>query len=168
MKDDFRSIEINPKQNYIEVIGPAKLQSAEESRALQGHVGFTLIRPTKIRQISIKFKGFIGIRLKSPYNVETVCSLLPKLKVPLLGKTNLPAGDHIIPWELDVPNIYPRSFSNKRATINYIVVVTITTGITRTMTAEYLIILKRHLLPCKELSPLVETTLYPKLFPEDT
>ena len=165
MKDDFKSLQIEPKEGYLDFIGPAKLHSTEQSKVLKGHVKFTLIRPTKIRAMSIKFKGFSNITLKQPYNIETTCPLLPKLNVPLFGKTNLPAGDHIIPWELDIPNIYPRSLLAKRATINYKVIVSISTGIARTLTAEYPIVLKRHLLPYKELSPLIETKLYQRTIP---
>ncbi|CEP12403.1 hypothetical protein [Parasitella parasitica] len=165
MEDAFRSLKIESKEGYLEFVGPAKLQSPEQFKSLQGHVGFTLIKPTKIRKISIKFKGFSGIKLKPPYNVDISCTLLPKLKVPLLGKTNLAAGDHSIPWELDIPNIYPMSFSNKRAAISYKVIVSISTGLTRTLTAEQPIVVKRHLLACKELSPLIETKLYQGTLP---
>lgn len=165
MKDDFKSLEIEPKEGYLDFIGPAKLDSAAQSKVLKGHVRFTLIRPTKIRAMSVKFKGFSNITLKQPYNIETTCPLLPKLKVPLFGKANLPAGDHVIPWELDIPNIYPRSLLAKRATIHYKVLVSISTGIARTLTAEYPIVLKRHLLPYKELSPLIETKLYQRTVP---
>lgn len=166
MKDDFKSLEIEPKEGYLDFIGPAKIHSTEQSKVLQGHVKFTLIRPTKIRTMSVKFKGFNSITLKHPYNIETTIPLLPKLKVPLFGRTTLPAGDHIIPWELDIPNIYPRSLLTKRATINYKVIVSISTGIAaKTLTAEYPIILRRHLLPYKELSPLIETKLHQRTVP---
>ncbi|KAL9542278.1 hypothetical protein MBANPS3_008687 [Mucor bainieri] len=166
MKDDFKSLEIEPKEGYLDFIGPAKLHSTAQSKVLTGHVRFTLIRPTKIRAMSVKFKGFSNITLKQPYNIETTCPLLPKLKVPLFGKASLPAGDHVIPWELDIPNIYPRSLLAKRATIHYKVIVSISTGIAqRTLTAEYPIVLKRHLLPYKELSPLIETKLYQRTVP---
>ncbi|GAN03172.1 hypothetical protein MAM1_0035c02623 [Mucor ambiguus] len=165
MKDDFKSLEIEPKEGYLDFIGPAKLHSTAQSKVLKGHVRFTLIRPTKIRTMSVKFKGFSSITLKQPYNIEITCPLLPKLKVPLFGKASLPAGDHVIPWELDIPNIYPRSLLAKRATIRYKVIVSISTGIARTLTAEYPIVLKRHLLPYKELSPLIETKLYQRTVP---
>ncbi|KAK4518101.1 uncharacterized protein ATC70_001452 [Mucor velutinosus] len=165
MKDDFKSLEIEPKEGYLDFIGPAKLHSTAQSKVLKGHVRFTLIRPTKIRTMSVKFKGFSNITLKQPYNIEMTCPLLPKLKVPLFGKANFPAGDHVIPWELDIPNIYPRSLLAKRATIHYKVIVSISTGIARTLTAEYPVVLKRHLLPYKELSPLIETKLYQRTVP---
>ncbi|CAO0793830.1 unnamed protein product [Mucor circinelloides] len=165
MKDDFKSLEIEPKEGYLDFIGPAKLHSTAQSKVLKGHVKFTLIRPTKIRTMSVKFKGFSNITLKQPYNIETTCPLLPKLKVPLFGRVTLPAGDHVIPWELDIPNIYPRSLLAKRATIHYKVIVSISTGIARTLTAEYPVVLKRHLLPYKELSPLIETKLYQRTVP---
>ncbi|KAG0750353.1 hypothetical protein G6F23_000249 [Rhizopus arrhizus] len=66
--------------------------------------------------MSVKFKGFSQVNL--PSHTMSV-PLLPKLKLSLFGKTTLPAGDHVIPWEIDIPNIYPRSLLTKRAIINY-------------------------------------------------
>ncbi|GAA5813278.1 hypothetical protein MFLAVUS_006753 [Mucor flavus] len=143
MKDGFKSIEIEPTEGYLDFIGPAKSENTNEpARVLKGEVRFTLTKPVKIRNMSIKFKGFSHITLQQP----TI-------------------GDHIIPWEIDIPNIYPRSLLVKRATINYKVIVSITTGITRTLTAEYPIVIRRHLLPYKELAPIIETKLFQRTVP---
>lgn len=184
MKDgSFKSLEIEPTEGYLDFIGPAKSSTSTSNsitessgggngepppaRVLRGHVKFTLLKPTKIRNISVKFKGFSHITLHQPSQVEITTPLLPKLKAPLLsGKTNLAAGDHDLPWELDIPNIYPRSLLIKRATINYKVIVTISTGLTaRTISAEYPVVIRRHLLPYKELAPIIETKLFQKTVP---
>lgn len=166
MKDGFKSIEIEPTEGYLDFIGPAKSENTNEpARVLKGQVKFTLTKATKIRNMSVKFKGFSQITLQQASQVEVSTPLLPKLKLPLFGKTTLPAGDHVIPWELDIPNIYPRSILIKRATINYKVMVSISTGLTRTLTAEYPIVLRRHLLPYKELAPIIETKLFQRTVP---
>lgn len=173
MKDGFKSIEIEPTEGYLDFIGPAKSasnspddQQQPPTHVLRGQVRFTLLKPTKIRNISVKFKGFSHITYHQPSQVEITTPLLPKLKIPLVtSRTSLPAGDHVLPWELDIPNIYPRSLLIKRATINYKVIATISTGLTRTLTAEYPIVIKRHLLPYKELAPIIETKLFQKTVP---
>ncbi|KAI7885944.1 uncharacterized protein EV154DRAFT_554728 [Mucor mucedo] len=166
MKDGFKSIEIEPTEGYLDFIGPAKFDNTNEpARVLKGEVRFTLTKPVKIRNMSVKFKGFSHITLHQPTNIEMTSPLLPKLKLPIFGRTTLPAGDHVIPWEMDIPNIYPRSLLVKRATINYKVIVSISTGITRTLTAEYPIVLRRHLLPYKELAPIIETKLFQRTVP---
>lgn len=167
MRDGFKSIEIEPTEGYLDFIGPAKSETANELvRVLKGQVKFTLLKPTKIRNMSIKFKGFSHITIqKTPNQIDINTPLLPKLKLPLFGRVTLPAGDHVIPWELDIPNLYPRSILIKRATINYKVIVSISTGLTKTLTAEYPIVIRRHLLPYKELSPIIETKLFQKTVP---
>ncbi|CEG74685.1 hypothetical protein RMATCC62417_09854 [Rhizopus microsporus] len=91
--------------------------------------------------------------------------LLPKLKLMLSGKATLPAGDHVIPWEMDIPNIYPRSLLTKRASITYKVILSISTGLTKVITTEYPIIIYRHLLPYKELAPIIETKITQRTIP---
>ncbi|KAI7904937.1 uncharacterized protein BX663DRAFT_559194 [Cokeromyces recurvatus] len=169
MKDGFKLLEIEPTEGYLDFVGPAKISENklnEPLRVLKGEVRITLTKPVKIRNMFIKFKGFSSITLSKPYNIEANCPFLPKLKLSLFGKTTLPAGDHIIPWELDIPNIYPRSLLIKRASIHYKVIVSISTGITsKSITAEYPIIIRRHLLPYKELAPLIETRIFQRTVP---
>jgi hypothetical protein len=167
MKDGFKSIEIEPAEGYLDFIGPAKSEHTthEPARVLKGYVRFTLVKPVKIRNMSVKFKGFSSITLEKPSNVEISSPLLPHLKLPLFGRTSLPAGDHVIPWEIDIPNIYPRSLLIKRASINYKIILSISTGLTRKITAEYPIVLRRHLLPYKELAPIIETRLFQRTIP---
>lgn len=168
MKDGFKSLEIEPTEGYLDFIGPAKTENNmnEPARVLKGEVRFILTKSVKIRNMSIKFKGFSHITIQNPIEYEISAPLLPKLKVPLLsGKTSLSPGTHVIPWEMDIPNIYPRSLLIKRATINYKVIVSISIGITKTLTAEYPIVIRRHLLPYKELAPIIETKLFKRTLP---
>ncbi|KAI8350882.1 hypothetical protein EDC96DRAFT_519006 [Choanephora cucurbitarum] len=164
MKDGFKSIEIEPVECYLDFVGPAKINDTN-SRVLKGQVRISLTKPVKIRNMSIKFKGQSSVSLQLPTPVELTAPLLPKLKLPLYGRVTIPVGDHIIPWEMDIPNIYPRSIMIKRATITYKVILTISMGITRTLTAEYPIVIRRHLLPYKELAPIIETRLFQRTIP---
>ncbi|KAI7855504.1 hypothetical protein BDC45DRAFT_534738 [Circinella umbellata] len=165
MKDNIEHVEIEPEHCYIDFIGPPKVDGM--SRTLKGKVRLLLSKPVKMRSIQIKFKGYGRICLKNSggivLDIET--SLLPKIKAPLLvdnKKTfQLPAGSHSIPWELEIPNVYPRSLMIKRASIHYKVELAISLGIgKKAITAEYPIVILRHLLPCKELSPLIGTRVY--------
>lgn len=160
MKEGFRSIEIEPVEAQVDFIGPPKSgNSNDATKILKGEVRLKLVKSVKIRNMSIKFKGFSQINL--PTNTISA-PLLPKLKLSLFGKTTLPAGDHVIPWEIDIPNIYPRSLLTKRAGINYKVILSIAVGLTKIITTEYPIVIHRHLLPYKELTPMIETKISQK------
>ncbi|CAO3662536.1 unnamed protein product [Rhizopus stolonifer] len=160
MKEGFKSIEIEPVEAQVDFIGPPKLgNSNDTTKILKGEVRLKLVKSVKIRNMSIKFKGFSQINL--PTNTISA-PLLPKLKLSLFGKTTLPAGDHVIPWEIDIPNIYPRSLLTKRAGINYKVILSIAVGLTKIITTEYPIVIHRHLLPYKELTPMIETKISQK------
>ncbi|KAI8084878.1 uncharacterized protein BX664DRAFT_360696 [Halteromyces radiatus] len=164
MKDGFRRFEIEPLEDTLEFMGPA--QSSETVKLLEGNVKLSLTRPTKIRSMSVKFKGFARVNIKGKYtNIVVLTPMLPKLKCPIGGKTLLPAGDHVIPWDIEIPNIYPPSLLIKRATIFYRVEVVISFALAKSITAEHPITLRRHLLPCMELAPLVETKLYERTVP---
>jgi hypothetical protein len=166
MKEDIKSLEIRPEVDYIDFIGPAKSENVKGTDSvLKGQIHFTITKPTKIRSMYVKFKGFSRISLEHPTNMEITTQLLPKLKLPLFGKTNLPVGDHVIPWEIEVPNIYPRTLITKRANINYKVIVCINTSIARSVSAECIIFLRRHLLPYKEIAPIIETKIFEQTIP---
>jgi hypothetical protein len=163
MKEGFKSIEIEPREAQVDFIGPPKSEnSTDTARILKGEVRLKLIKPVKIRNMSVKFKGFSQVNL--PSHTMSV-PLLPKLKLSLFGKTTLPAGDHVIPWEIDIPNIYPRSLLTKRAIINYKVILSIAIGLTKIITTEYPIVIHRHLLPYKELTPIIETKISQRTIP---
>ncbi|KAI8144206.1 hypothetical protein BJV82DRAFT_668037 [Fennellomyces sp. T-0311] len=167
MKDvGIKFIEIVPADTVLDFMGQAKQldpmddddsQKEAGSILLKGEALFTLTRPLKIRGMSVKFKGasqthFRGSDIQTP--------LLPKLKQILFGRTTLPAGEHVIPFLLEVPNIYPATLSIKRAQIYYKVELAIAIGLQKkSITAEHPIEIRRHLLRCKEMAPLVETQI---------
>ncbi|KAI7879701.1 hypothetical protein K492DRAFT_178492 [Lichtheimia hyalospora FSU 10163] len=176
MKDvGFKTIDIIPADTVLEFIGQVQKTKRTEdggigeermdgSIALRGQVVFTLGRPVKIRGMSVKFKGTVstnasGIALQTP--------LLPKLKQALFGgKTTLPAGEHVVPFLLEIPNIYPASIALKRASIEYRVEVSVAIGLQKkSITASHPIELRRHLLRCKEMAPLVETQILEDTIP---
>ena len=132
---------------------------SSDSLMLKGEALFSLTRPLKIRGMSVKFKGASQTNFRGS-NIQA--SILPKLKQILFGKTTLPAGEHIIPFLLEVPNIYPATLSIKRASISYKVELSII-GIfglqKKSITAEHPVEIRRHLLRCKEMAPLVETQI---------
>ncbi|KAI9497251.1 hypothetical protein BDB00DRAFT_805679 [Zychaea mexicana] len=171
MKDvGIKFVEIVPADTILEFMGQAKSpstvnnvaddddsQKEPDSIMLKGEALFTLTRPLKIRGMNVKFKGasqtnFRGSDMQAP--------LLPKLKQTLFGKTTLPAGEHVIPFLLEVPNIYPASLAIKRASVSYKVELSIAMGLQKkSITAEHPIEIRRHLLRCKEMAPLVETQI---------
>lgn len=176
MKDvGFKTIDIIPADTVLDFIGQVQKTKRTEdggigeermdgSIALRGQVVFTLGRSVKIRGMSVKFKGTVstnasGIALQTP--------LLPKLKQALFGgKTTLPVGEHVVPFLLEIPNIYPASIALKRASIEYRVEVSVAIGLQKkSITASHPIELRRHLLRCKEMAPLVETQILEDTIP---
>ncbi|KAI8887026.1 hypothetical protein K501DRAFT_330808 [Backusella circina FSU 941] len=162
MKDGFQAIEIEPINGFLDFIGPAKEPSSETNQLLKGEVRLELTKAIKVKSMTIKFKGTTTTSHPRISDKTTISAqILPKLKTTLFSKsTTLPPGKHILPWELEIPNIYPRSISIKRGSVNYKVELTISLGIKNTITEEYPILIKRHLLPCKQLAPVVNTKSY--------
>lgn len=171
MKEPIQRVEIEPENCYLEYVGPCKLD--EPGQVLRGRVRLTVAKATKIRSMVVKFKGFCHVCLTKSTDaagtvaatdaVEAEISFLPKIKVPLLDtkSTTMSPGEHIVPWQLEVPNIFPRSLMVKRASIYYKVQVSISTGLRKkAITAEHPIVLLRHLLPRKEFAPLIATKTY--------
>ncbi|KAI9024490.1 hypothetical protein CLU79DRAFT_718425 [Phycomyces nitens] len=168
-KDGFKSIAIEPLEDYLEFMGPAQpasLSAGSNIRVLRGEARFSLTKSVKIRSMTVKFKGFSRVQFITSGNpIEINMPLLPKLKRPLFGKTTLPAGDHVVSWDLEIPNIYPRTIDMKRASIDYKIELSISVNLHKTLTATYPIVLQRHLLPSCELAPLVETRVYKSTVP---
>ncbi|OAD77384.1 hypothetical protein PHYBLDRAFT_141270 [Phycomyces blakesleeanus NRRL 1555(-)] len=169
-KDGFKSIAIEPLEDYLEFMGPAQPASLSSTgsniRVLRGEARFSLTKSVKIRSMTVKFKGFSRVQFITSGNpVEISMPLLPKLKRPLFGKTTLPAGDHVVSWDLEIPNIYPRTTDMKRASIDYKIELSISVNLHKTLTATYPIVIQRHLLPSCELAPLVETRVYKSTVP---
>lgn len=164
MKDLIQRVEIEPENCYLEYMGPCKPD--EPGQALRGRVRVTVAKTVKIRSMVVKFKGFCHVCLNHAAGadaMETEISFLPKIKVSLLDNktTMLSPGEHTIPWQLEVPNVFPRSLMIKRASIYYKVEVSISTGLRKkAITADHPIVLLRHLLPRKELASLIGTKTF--------
>ncbi|KAI8377901.1 uncharacterized protein BYT42DRAFT_614550 [Radiomyces spectabilis] len=166
MKDGFRSVSIEPFETYLDFLGPATTADANSFLVLKGEARLSLCKSVKIRSMVVKFKGYSTVCLQHHRPVVKVSTpLLPKLKRCLYGKTTLSAGNHTIPWDIDIPNIYPRSLLTKRAAIHYKVELSISYGLNKTMAADYPIVLCRHLLPSIEMAPLIETRVYESTLP---
>lgn len=176
MKESI-SIDIEPSVGHMDFIGPindslstssaASVHSNSSSQLLTGTVTIKLAKAMKFKAMAVKLKGlsrvshYVKITDKSPkYNIGS--PLLPKLKTKLISKSSIfPAGEHIIPWELEIPNIYPRSFSaTKRGTIQYKVELKIQLGIQKTITADRSIFIRRHMVPSLGEATLVRSNIY--------
>ncbi|KAI9315693.1 hypothetical protein BX666DRAFT_2028583 [Dichotomocladium elegans] len=176
MKDvGIKYVEVVPSQTVLEFMGRAQASSTADetdrsscsrvadSIMLKGEALFSLSRTIKIRGLTVKFKGmatsnFQGTNLQTP--------ILPKLKQVLFAKTTLPPGEHVIPFLLEVPNIYPPSLKSKRATVSYRIELSIAVGLQKkAITAEYPIEVRRHLLRYREMAPLVQTQICQDTFP---
>jgi hypothetical protein len=169
MREWFQFIEIRPINEFLDFIGPPREPSADTSQTIKGEVSLVLIKPVKIKSMIVKLKGSsTAYHPRTPDRCEIVSPILPKLKKSLFSNksTLLPAGKHILPWELDVPNIYPRSMQIKRGSISYKVEISISLGINKkNIVEEYPITIRRHLLPSKELAPLVSVKTYKNTVP---
>ncbi|KAI8070827.1 hypothetical protein BC940DRAFT_295660 [Gongronella butleri] len=157
MKDGFKRFTIEPAMDTLEFMGPG--HAPESVILLQGNIHLSLTRPIKIKGMAVKFKGFGRVSIAGNPSAGLYSPILPKLKCSLASKSLLPAGDHVIPWDMEIPNIYPPSTLIKRANVFYRVEATISFALAKAITAEHHVVLRRHLLPCVELAPLVETKL---------
>lgn len=171
MKDvGIRSLEIVPFENVLEFMGRARSPATDsenerepDSIILRGEALFTLTRPVKIRSMSVKLKGVARARYST---IDATAPVLPKLKQVLFSKTTLPAGEHTVPFMLEVPNIYPPSLQIKRGSIDYKLELSVGMGLQKkNLTAECPIQVRRHLLRCKQMAPLVETVVYEDTVP---
>ncbi|KAI9265635.1 hypothetical protein BY458DRAFT_556698 [Sporodiniella umbellata] len=151
MKEGFESVKIEADTNELEFIGPAKKTDSTEEKQLRGTITLLVQRAVKIKSIALKFKG----RSQATYTRSTdlqkftiTARVQPKVKTKLVEKTMLlTPGQHIIPWELAIPNVYPRTLEIERCNIRYTLEVKIALGVGRSFTAECPITLYRHLVP---------------------
>ncbi|KAI8052573.1 uncharacterized protein B0P05DRAFT_561995 [Gilbertella persicaria] len=190
MKEGILSVEIEPKASYLDFTGSIKepLKSTSEdgivshSQLLRGRVRLKLEKSIKIKSMSVKFKGeslvnhtsqvpnnqYHSYQQQQQYHPQQDVSapILPKLKTKVLQKSSiLEEGEHSIPWEIEIPNIYPRSFSNKRGVVRYKVELKMAVGYNRTITASKPILICRHLLPSKDMVMNVSTKRYENTIP---
>ncbi|ORZ18450.1 hypothetical protein BCR42DRAFT_227123 [Absidia repens] len=164
MKDGFKSITIEPFNGYLDFQGPINPQKPTNNLVLKGDIHLHLSKAIKVKRAAIKFVGSSRVCHKNTLDVVDISTpILPKLKTQLFSSTTiLGPGLVILPWEMEIPNIYPCSVMIKRASISYKIELSISMGLHRTVTAEYPIVIKRYLIPCLEVAPLVPTKLYTK------
>lgn len=159
MKEVIQEIKIEPSVGYLNFIGVPNKEhtTTDDSQTLRGHITLNLKKSMKAKMMIVKFKGHSQVH---SYNTTTTdqytmsTPLLPKLKTKVLSKsTTFPAGEHTIPWELEIPNIYARSFlAPKRGSIQYKVELKISFGINKkSMTLSHPIMLYRHLVGSVEM-----------------
>lgn len=169
MKEGSYTIDVVPLVGYMDFIGPAdEHTSTDNSQILKGNVIMKFAKTMKVKAITVKFKGNSQVshytKLTDTHpQYGTSSPLLPKLKTKVLSKSIIfPAGDHILPWELEIPNIYPRSFSStKRGTIQYHVELKISLGLNKkSLVTDHPIIIRRHLLSSKEQVTSIRTNTY--------
>lgn len=181
MKDiGIKHVEIVPAESVLDFMG--RLQSSPDDTStglypdidddtsdgvtLKGEALFALSRPLKIRSMVVKLKGISSTSFQSNILESPI---LPKLKQALFGKMTLPAGEHVIPFLLEIPNIYPPSLKTKRASIAYKVELSMAVGLQKKyVTAEQPIQIRRHQL-CSSKSEthslLMENRLYQNTIP---
>lgn len=163
MKDGIVSVDIEPASTQLDFLGATQDPSiSEETQTLKGRIRLVITKPIKIKSITVKFKGESTIfqsKVQDQYQYEITSSILPKLKAKLYEKsTTLTPGEHLLPWELEIPNIYPMTYSNKKCNIKYKVQMKMSLGINRTITSNRTILLNRHLVQMEEQSSLFEYT----------
>ncbi|CAO0791278.1 unnamed protein product [Mucor circinelloides] len=162
MKEGIQLAEIIPVASYLDFIGTTNdIDTFEQNQILKGHVRIVLLKALKIRSITVKFKGTSSVKTFD-YNNEVSTPLLPKLKTKLLQKSAiLPMGEHLMPWELDIPNIYPRSFHSKRARVDYKVQLKISLGgMNKSIVVNRHIVIRRHMFLSRDLIALITTKTY--------
>ncbi|GAN00766.1 hypothetical protein MAM1_0002c00189 [Mucor ambiguus] len=162
MKEGIQLAEIVPAVSYLDFIGTTNdIDTIEQSQTLKGHVRIVLMKALKIKSIAVKFKGSSSVKTFD-YNNQVTTPLLPKLKLRLLQKPAiLPIGEHILSWELDVPNIYPRSFHSQRARVDYKVQLKISLGgINKSIVVNRNIVIRRHMFLSRDLVALITTKTF--------
>ncbi|RCI03426.1 hypothetical protein CU098_008627 [Rhizopus stolonifer] len=170
MKEGFESVRIKPETNELEFIGPAKKTDNTEGKPLKGNILLTVNKATKIKSITLKFKG----RSRATYTRSTdlqkftiTARIQPKLKTKPVEKTMiLNTGQHTFSWELIIPNVYPRTLETKRCSINYFLELKISLGVGRSLTAECPIEIQRHLVASLQSAVKINTKCYKHTSPE--
>lgn len=162
MKEGIQLAEIIPAVSYLDFVGTTNdIDTIEHSQILRGHVRIVLTKALKIKSITVKFKGASSVKTFD-YNNQVSTPLLPKLKLRLLQKPDiLSIGEHVLPWELDVPNIYPRSFQSQRARVDYKVQLKISLGgINKPTVVNRNIVIRRHMLLSRDLVAMITTKTF--------
>ncbi|KAI8075295.1 hypothetical protein BC940DRAFT_287951 [Gongronella butleri] len=154
----FRSVSIEPFNRVLEFLGPINLAHPNSPLKLKGDVRLDVAKAVKVHKMTLKFEGWThAVHHSSIEKVDLECVIAPEQKTTLLPTTtSLAAGQVILPWELEIPNIYPCSVMIKRLMIQYRLEVKIKLRYkTLRVRADQPIIIKRHLLPSVYLAPAV-------------
>ncbi|KAI8338771.1 hypothetical protein EDC96DRAFT_337929 [Choanephora cucurbitarum] len=182
MKDGILSVEVESFKKNLNFLGSEKtpmkdMTDNDHSQLLKGHIRLTLAKAIKIKSVSVKFKGESAVNhsLKAPNNhfhtyqhqqqyhpqQDLLTPILPKLKSKVLLKpVMLDAGVHLIPWEIEIPDIYPRSFSTRAGFIRYRIEAKMTVGCSKVVIAHQPIVIHRHLLPSRDTALHIASRLY--------
>lgn len=159
MKEGIQLAEVIPFVSHLDFVGTTNdIDTIEQSQILKGHVHLVLTKAVKIKALAVKFKGNSSVKTYD-YNSQVATPLYPKLKTRLCAKpTILPPGQHFLPWELEIPNIYPRSFDNQRAKVDYKVQLKISLGgINKSIIHSHDIALRRHMHLLRDLNAVLLT-----------
>ncbi|OBZ89024.1 hypothetical protein A0J61_02932 [Choanephora cucurbitarum] len=182
MKDGILSVEVESFKKHLNFLGPEKtpikdMADNDHSQLLKGHIRLTLAKATKVKSVSVKFKGESAVNhsLKAPNNhfhtyqhqqqyhpqQDLLTPILPKLKSKVLLKpVMLDAGVHLIPWEIEIPDIYPRSFSTRGGFIRYRIEAKMTVGCSKVVIASQPIVIHRHLLSSRDTALHIASRIY--------
>lgn len=169
MKEGIQFIDIEPLVGFLDFLGPAKEHSTiDNSQILKGNIILRFNKTIKIKSMTVKFTGHSQVQHYSkqsdttPQNAISL-PLLPKLKTKVLSKSTVfPIGEHMVPWELEIPNIYPRSFSaKKKGSIYYQVELKISLGLNKKpLLAVHPVVIRRHLIHSQALATSVPTSVH--------
>ncbi|CAO3633073.1 unnamed protein product [Cunninghamella blakesleeana] len=164
MNYGFKSIVIEPFNGYLDFQGPLNPENASGSITLKGDIHLHLTKSVKVKSATIKFKGYSRVCHQNTINsVDISTPILPKLKTQIFSSTTtLGPGQVTLPWEMEILNVYPASVMIKRASINYKIELSISLGLKRVVTSTYPIVIRRHLLPCKEVATRIPAKMYSK------
>ncbi|ORX42781.1 hypothetical protein DM01DRAFT_1340963 [Hesseltinella vesiculosa] len=160
IRDGFQSVTLDPFNHVLEFVGP--ICARQTPLKLKGDARIHLNKTIKVKSITLKFKGMTRVcHHNSVESIDISSPILPKQKSMLLtSTTTLTSGEVILPWELDIPNIYPCSVMIKRLVIQYKVELVIAFGLNKSVKAEFPVIIKRHVLPTIYYAPSVPSKVH--------
>ncbi|KAG0745852.1 hypothetical protein G6F62_003090 [Rhizopus arrhizus] len=170
MKEGFQFVKVEPCTDELEFIGQIKKSTTTKGEHLNGNILLALNKAVKIKSITLKFKGKSQAAYTRSSDLQTftiTASVLPKLKTKIVEKAiTLNAGQHTFPWELDIPNLYPRTLKTERCRIQYYLELKISLGVGRSFTVEHPITIHRHLVASPQSAVLINTKVYKHTSPD--
>ncbi|RCH99657.1 hypothetical protein CU097_004857 [Rhizopus azygosporus] len=170
MKEGFQSIKIGPFTDHLEFIGLIKSSNPAAGSSLRGTLELSVQKTIKVKSMSLKFKGKSQATYTRPNDLQKftiTAKILPKLKTKIVEKSlTLHHGHHTFPWELDIPNVYPQTYSSDRCDISYYLELKIYLGVGRSVTVQHPITIHRHLVASPQSAALMNTKLYQYTSPD--